>query len=285
MSEKVQPVRVYHYTGADGFKGIIEKQEIWATSIYYLNDPSEFWYGRNAFIENARVLLKSKEAEAVREMLLFLERSHPDLFVCSFSGAKTGDDLSLNLWRLYCPNGGCAIGFPIDKLLAHAHSLGLDMYLCNYGSPSSKETVQRFADIVSEVMLLCGGLSMFRFQFQFENPLMNMLLKFITQYKHTAYSAEEEHRLVSLRDYNSKIRYRMSGSLSVPYVAFSLKNEELWEQADIVLGPCSSDSKELTLESVKMFLESELKKNSLPTTCVSNVRRSQIPYRYGLQFR
>ena len=278
MSQKTKIPYVYHYTNAGGFKGIIESQEIWATSIYYLNDWTEFDHGKNAFIEGAKALLKSKGVEeAAREMLLVLSNSHPQMFVCSFSGAKDGDDLSQ--WRAYCPKGGYAIGFPITELLKHAHALNLHLYKCNYGSPSSEGTVKRFADIVGKVMLLCGGVNGFRSQFPFGNPLMDMLLTFIAQYKHDAFSAEEEHRLVSPPRYDGDIRFRMSDSLSIPYVAFSLNNNKLWEHAEIVLSPCSGDSRERRLESAKMFLISELRKKNLPTDCVQNVRISKIPYR------
>ena len=36
---------LYHYTTAEGLKGIIENDEIWATSAYYLNDSAEILYG------------------------------------------------------------------------------------------------------------------------------------------------------------------------------------------------------------------------------------------------
>src|SRR5229473_173006 len=36
---------LFHYTTADGLKGIIEKNELWATSAYFLNDSAEITYG------------------------------------------------------------------------------------------------------------------------------------------------------------------------------------------------------------------------------------------------
>ncbi len=36
---------LYHYTTAEGLKGIIENEELWATSAYYLNDSAEILYG------------------------------------------------------------------------------------------------------------------------------------------------------------------------------------------------------------------------------------------------
>ena len=34
---------LYHYTTADGVKGILEQNEIWATSAYYMNVPQRFF--------------------------------------------------------------------------------------------------------------------------------------------------------------------------------------------------------------------------------------------------
>src|SRR5437868_12026730 len=36
---------LFHYTTAEGLKGIIEKNELWATSAYFLNDSTEITYG------------------------------------------------------------------------------------------------------------------------------------------------------------------------------------------------------------------------------------------------
>lgn len=188
MNQKVQTPYVYHYTDAAGFKGIIESQEIWATSIYYLNDWTEFYHGRDAFVQGANALLKSKEAEgAAREVLLVLSNSRPQMFVCSFSGARDGDDLSQ--WRAYCPKGGYAIGFPVAELLEHAHALQLHLQPCNYGSPSSEGTVKRFAEIVEKIMEMCGGPAKFRSNLSASGTLMGMLLTFIAQYKDDAFSA------------------------------------------------------------------------------------------------
>ncbi len=38
----VPPEFLYHYTGQDGLLGIVEKAELWATKIQYMNDATEF---------------------------------------------------------------------------------------------------------------------------------------------------------------------------------------------------------------------------------------------------
>jgi hypothetical protein len=45
LKQKPHAGVVYHYTTADGLKGIIEGGVLWATSAYYLNDSTEIMYG------------------------------------------------------------------------------------------------------------------------------------------------------------------------------------------------------------------------------------------------
>jgi hypothetical protein len=268
---------VYHYTTDEGFKCIIESQEIWATSIYYLNDYAEFKHGSDAFIESAKALLKSgKAADAAAQLLWYFDHTRPPLFVCSFSAAEDGDDLSQ--WRAYSRGSGYAIGFPIAELSSHAGILRFDLWQCEYGTVGA----QQAAEGIVKIFEISGGINGFRLQFPFKDPskdgLLAMLLKFVAKYKHDAFSAEREWRLVYLLEHGDRVRFRMSGSVSVPYVAFSLKNEELWKQAQIVVSPCLPDAAELKRESTRAFLESELRKHNLPTDCARSVRLSKAPY-------
>jgi hypothetical protein len=40
--ERVPPDTLYHYTGPTGLVGIVQKEELWATKIQYMNDATEF---------------------------------------------------------------------------------------------------------------------------------------------------------------------------------------------------------------------------------------------------
>jgi hypothetical protein len=276
---------VYHYTTDEGFKGIIESQELWATSIYHLNDWKEFVYGRDAFIESAEILLNSEKAvDAATQLLSYLFDTHPPLFVCSFSAAGDGDDLSQ--WRAYSPRGGYAIGFPLAKLLTHAGTLRFDVLQCEYGTTDASRFVEGLAKIMEQIFEMAGGVDGFRSQFPFNDPskdgLLAMLLKFVARYKHDAFRAEEEWRLVHLLALGEDPRFKMSDSTSVPYVGFNLKNEELWKQAQIVMSPCLPDAAKLRQESVRLFLDSELTNQNLPTDCARRVRLSSAPYRIAM---
>jgi len=273
---------VYHYTTDEGFTGIIKSQELWATSIHHLNDWTEFEHGRRAFVEGAKALLKDKEAvDAAVQLLSYLYDPHPRLFVCSFSDALDGDDLSQ--WRAYCPRSGYAIGFPIDGLLKPAGIQGFDLWQCEYDTVGASQFVKGLVDIIENIFEMAGGAKGFRAQYPFNDPakdgLLAQILRVVAKYKHKAFSAEHEWRLVYLLTHGNCPRLRMVGGVLVPYMAFSLKNEDLWRQAQIVMSPCLPDAAKRREEAVAAFLESELAMHKLPTDCARSIRRSSAPYR------
>ena len=51
--------QLFHYTTAEGLKGIIENNELWASSAYFLNDSSEVMYGYGVVKEVLEEWIKS----------------------------------------------------------------------------------------------------------------------------------------------------------------------------------------------------------------------------------
>ena len=127
---------LYHYTTPEGLVGIVEKQEIWATDLFYMNDTAEFRVGLECamkYIEQLRKDGSGEYADRWEWLLTELRRKRecgPDtlssVYACSFS--THGDDLSQ--WRAYCPNGGFAVGFrhstlgKIDMVFPVAQPMG-----------------------------------------------------------------------------------------------------------------------------------------------------------------
>lgn len=278
MSDRETIHRVYHYTTKGGFEGIVENQEIWASNIHQFSDQREFCLGRDRFLDSVRAALTSEEAEAAKEILLYLLDAHrPDLFVCSFTNA---DDSPLH-WKEF---GEYAIGFPVAELVSHAGMLDFQVHHCRY-EPANPDIVAGFAAIVSKVISMCGGLKGFRSQFPFGNPLMDAFLPTLAAYKHHSYNGEKETRLVYHiprfgRKWRLAIRSRGLGDASVRYVGFHLKNKELWRHAEIILGPRATEDDQQILGAVKVFLELQLTSHGLPTVCVDNIRRSQVAYEH-----
>jgi hypothetical protein len=277
---------VYHYTTTEGFKGILESGEIWATSIYCLNDWTEFEYAREPFIDSVRALLKNKEAADGAALLLsYLFEKHPPLFVCSFSTAGDGDDLSQ--WRAYSNPYGCAIGFEVATLLNYAGMLRFDLSRCEYGTVGIQEMAKATAKIVGEIIQMAGGMRSFHSQYPFGSPLSEQILKVVARYKNEAFSAEQEHRLVYHLQAGDRETFRTLHARLVPYVALSLRNdkgwtkssvEKLWRDAKIVMSPRRPEKMQSEREALAAFLESQLRKHQLPTDCAGTVRVSRVPY-------
>ena len=100
-------IDLYHYTNADGLKGIIESRKLWATHYRHVNDFAEFDYGRQIGIEIIQALKSTCRHIIVDRMyadvlsLIDAERTEIHYFVACFCGQ---DDL-LSQWRGYGDSG------------------------------------------------------------------------------------------------------------------------------------------------------------------------------------
>jgi hypothetical protein len=106
---------LFHYTAAEGLKGIIENNELWASSAYFLNDSTEVIYGygllKEALVEwianNPRpeVSLSLEIARDFRrsfdEDLLNVGNIRPIYLACFCE-----QDNLLSQWRTYGQSGG-----------------------------------------------------------------------------------------------------------------------------------------------------------------------------------
>jgi hypothetical protein len=113
---------LYHYTTPDGLKGIVENEELWATSAYYLNDSAEVLYGYrllhfalDKWLKRAAAPEGSIARGLVESFLHYfgsdaLERRviTPIYLVCF---CEEGNLLSQ--WRAYGSSGGYSIGFKV----------------------------------------------------------------------------------------------------------------------------------------------------------------------------
>jgi hypothetical protein len=53
---------LYQYTDAAGLKGLIENQEVWFSSLFQLNHPSELRHGVDCAVEELRQLSYARRA-------------------------------------------------------------------------------------------------------------------------------------------------------------------------------------------------------------------------------
>jgi hypothetical protein len=126
---------VYHYTSAEGFRGIVANGEIWLTNTAFVNDTTEckaFWelgkkdvFGTGPF--------PNKYVEASWDRRANMRREHYDniYYVASFSKAKD----MLQQYRAY---GSFCIGFKASELMKR----GFRLYDCVYDAKQIREWIR-----------------------------------------------------------------------------------------------------------------------------------------------
>ncbi|WP_018694421.1 DUF2971 domain-containing protein [Algicola sagamiensis] len=116
-------MNIYHYTSAEGLKGILFSQSIWMTNIKYLNDHQELQHAISILkqgviqseidkfcndkfpVEEAR-LYSEMHMKALIAYLDTIDERSP-VFVTSFITERD----YLRQWMSYCSKGGYSIGF------------------------------------------------------------------------------------------------------------------------------------------------------------------------------
>jgi hypothetical protein len=258
--------RIYHYTSQAGLIGIVGNKCIWATSIYHLNDATEFGYAREIMkrmIEERRH--RGGDSHLCKELDLQLDGvGRVNLFVACFSKKK---DL-LSQWRAYCPNGnGYSIGFTYAQLEKQMKAQEFFLVPCIYDPKEQEELIRELVD------------SAFDLRYQKAKPdlekiAFNCIEKFVTigpALKDSTFIEEAEWRLVSkwpkLID-DPQIMVREGKSMLLPYFEFDLAvGTRSLPKPRIVVGP--NPHMDLAILSVQFLLGS----------FAAKVEPTKVPYR------
>jgi hypothetical protein len=120
---KVPPQnRLYHYTTAEGLKGIAENHELWATAAYYLNDSAEVAYGCKVVSETLDEWLSKQKANETSLAVVLgkllqaafsmdspeISKHRPVFLTCFCENENL-----LSQWRFYGQSGGYSVGFEV----------------------------------------------------------------------------------------------------------------------------------------------------------------------------
>ncbi len=121
---------IYHYTSAEGLRGIIENSEIWLTNVTFVNDKTEckaLQEEKNLFNDNdfTNSFVRDRWNRFVRN-----PDDDYDTYIVSFSQSSE----SLEQWRAY---GNFRIGFDASKLISPRSNL----YHCVYSKNEIKDWI------------------------------------------------------------------------------------------------------------------------------------------------
>jgi hypothetical protein len=156
--QKWPPGNLYHYTSPEGFIGIAQTGEVWATNVLYSNDSSELSEAvsiLNSEIEATNFKLLENGEFFLRLTGAFVNDVPLDHFIVSF--CEEGDLLSQ--WRGYGSQGG---GFSIGVLPAtlfraarcseNTFRGGCTLQRVKYTLPEKKALLRKRIDILCELL-------------------------------------------------------------------------------------------------------------------------------------
>ncbi|UQR61186.1 DUF2971 domain-containing protein [Bradyrhizobium sp. C-145] len=282
---------LYHYTNADGFKGILESGSIWFTDYRHLNDPTELLHGINL----SHVAAQKIAAGADGRVRLFLEcladmfrrdnfTGALEFFITCFSRAR--DDLGQ--WRAYADNGrGVAIGFSPSLFAITAHPpLGrlpefvgsvhyADAEIVSRHSLHLRKAAELFlaAANANRNMLADRAIGIpFMQDFARELIASPLIWNCLTS-KHSGYIHEQEVRLVimgTLSALSSHIKTRSRAGGTLRYIAQPIQIRAPRMIKEIVIGPAAPPDAE---RNIRAFLV------TLGIDQDVEIVRSAIPYR------
>ena len=283
---------IYHYTNASALLGMFSKCSkdnpyitMWATHSLYLNDPTEYKYGKEVCVR----LLKSVEEEmnipqeerlserlsdkesGIKPFLHLMDvgnsmdaNSIGDGFPYIISLSKNKDRLPM--WNTYAQRGnGVAIGFDEDKLKEQNKDWSIKP--CYYDVEdkeylSVRTLIQSIYNNIRQANYQLKNMDSFRIM----DIIQHIYSEAAAYIKHEAYKDEREVRCKVNRA--SDILYRESNSLIIPYVEVNIPFECVKK---IIIGP-TNDSERMS-NSLFMLVNSKGCKHGL------EIEESKIPYR------
>jgi Protein of unknown function (DUF2971) len=224
-----QPGKIlWHYTTADGLKGILEscRQDMWqvrqsregtvefktipgactirATNVFYMNDTREVSYAQNLMVEE----ISKKKGVYPDPADEFLERAEIGIGITSmvfqphvtcFCDEESGDLLSQ--WRGYTSaGGGYAIGFRSNSLASHGPSIQLRKVIYDETLQRKlvEETIDEFCTLLSTLApsVSSATAKLHAAIGDFSYMIANVFHEYVYCFKHPKFADEREWRLV-----------------------------------------------------------------------------------------
>lgn len=229
----VTPKVLWHYTTAEGLRGIVESGKVWASQASFLNDAREMSYGVDLFFK----VLKERDTSSLRPaardwfekwalgepgtVLKQWLRENAVPFVACF--CEHGDRLSQ--WRGYGPGGGYAVGFAQHPAQAWVHAAGHGMSLRRVIYERAEQESQ-ITDVIDRlVALLDRSPDTESTKTEFIRNLTAAIAHVAAYCKDPAFEEEQEWRVIYQRAEDSpplELKHRPSGNILVPYVELPL---------------------------------------------------------------
>lgn len=297
---------------ANGFMGIMQNKELWATSTRFLNDKNEYIEGLLLAQKIAGDYSKTC-ADKEKKFLNSFQRMIQDRIdkgcnqdIYSISFCECGDLLSQ--WRGYGKQGGVSLGFDLtyyEMEYDGQKALGIYNFMDRFhyeNSSDEKKEADEFMPSDGEFMIkLWKVIYEEKEQRRILDDLINVGIEAVRQemcwggeerlvedilysldyllpiFKNKSFEEEKEVRYVWRNDGSRKIYFRERNRMIVPYIRCMVRDcncreLEKFPIKDIIVGP-QAKQQEL-IDGVKYFLQ-----YNGYEYLIDKVRGSEIPYR------
>ncbi len=287
------PDIIYHYTNYEGLRGILEKQDLWVSNIFRMNDPSELTYGLQTLYETLETEIKGNGTAWDRFLSDFrntLRDRIEDIgvhLICCFSG--NGDELGQ--WRAYADDGrGYCVGFDSSALKNHFNLLGqgswsVSTFRIDYDKSRTRRNsrFKQFVDIMMPViksaisLLESNQISITQWRqleskLHIELALAGVMISYF--HKHHGYESEDEYRFLLVRSRAhpfTDLEARIRRDRVVDYFKFNWKACIPCPIKIVRVGPAANFKK------AKSFIRDCCRLGSLDYDKL-NIDQSDIPY-------
>ncbi len=283
---KKDPDRLYHYTSAEGFKGIIESGALWATNILHMNDTEELKHGVNEFLS----YLRNESTSFSRIQKNFwgpaVNIDHKKL-TCLVADKIYSTSFSLECdnhhqWKEYANHqSGLCLEFSRELIDSHVQNLRV-VNQCNVSSfrmqYKTKKSLNVFKFLVSTTNKLITRGPIFNNK-EKERIAINVfrgVLLMAVYFKDSSWEREREYRIIipiTSESKNLPIKSRAKNNIDtpIPYTEFEWKSATPCPLKRVWIGPAAAH--DTTPGSVKAFLKHCGYGDEI------EVMRSDIPYR------
>jgi hypothetical protein len=291
---------LFHYTNADGLKGTLDTNSLWATATYCLNDQSEIKYSLSIldmtadddflkhWKENHIAAINKRKCSDEFIKTLSNELDCLKHFITSFSIINDDETYKhglLSQWRGYGNDGGYAIEFNKKKLITSFESLDIGLNNkaqlwgeVNYLGPKNESLKDFFKTNIKTVMNdLEIDLNNKFITNSFEIILFEQTLAYLISIapftKNPHFSEEKEFRFYIGTYDDLCCDFTNRNGLIIPYKKLDFDIISCINR--IIIGPSSrSDDR---VRSVKALLKSCIDKHNLKNIDI-DVTASNIPF-------
>ncbi|MCY9822658.1 DUF2971 domain-containing protein [Aeromonas media] len=265
---------VYHYTSADGLRGILNSKSVCLrmTDSRFLNDKEEITHGSqlvkkliDEYDNNPEATLPGIPSHTEFMSMLLGSIADRSFYSTSFSSETE----QLSQWLSYCPQqGGYAIGFDKQQLKNYLRGEGNDIHF------SSVNYVNDLDDLIKQINQIkysytinihnriTRDLSMYNLVPQIQHVLATS--------KQSYFKSENEVRAYLVKspgDKNNNLEFFTKGSVLVPYNPLNIPKEIITQ---VIIGPMQHQ--ELAMIALNEFkrvnnYDFSILKSNIPFRC------------------